>query len=174
MKKLFIYSCFYLSVSLVSLVLMSSCEKDDDIHWSDLPQAIVATFESKYPNSGRVEWEKKRGYYVVEFWWQQVETQVWFDKNGTWCMTETDLGYSITSLPDAVQHTLAESKYSTWKVDDLYKYERPNDTFYLVEVEMNGQRDRDLFFGPDGTLLKDEVDGYGTDVTPLKELYGVK
>ena len=168
MKKLFIYSCLYLSVSLVSLVLMSSCEKDDDIHWSDLPQAVVATFESKYPDAGRVEWEKKRGYYVVEFWNQQVETQAWFEKNGNWCMTETDLGRSVASLPEAVQHALAESRYSTWKVDDLDRYERLNDTFYLVEVEMAGQRDRDLFFAPDGTLLLDEVDGSGTEVTPNK------
>ena len=168
MKKLFIYSCFYLSVSLVSLVLMSSCEKDDDIHWSDLPQAVVSTFESKYPDAGRVEWEKKRGYYVVELWYQQVETQAWFEKNGAWCMTETDLGRSVASLPEAVQHALAESRYSTWEVDDLDKYERLNDTFYLVEVEMAGQRDRDLFFAPDGTILLDEVDGYGTEVTPDK------
>ncbi len=84
-------------------------------------------------------------------------------------MTETDLGRSVASLPEAVLHALAESRYSTWKVDDLDRYERLNDTFYLVEVEMAGQRDRDLFFAPDGTLLLDEEDGYGTEVTPNKE-----
>lgn len=169
MKKFFVYSSYYLSIALVSLVLMSSCEKEDDIRWSDVPQAVINTFEAKFPDAGRTEWEKNRGYYVVELWYQQVETQAWFEKNGTWRMTETDLGRSVANLPEAVQKALAESKYASWRVDDLDKYERPTDTFYLVEVETNGQRDRDLFFSPDGILLLDEMDRDGNDVTPDKE-----
>ncbi|MBQ8867419.1 MAG: PepSY-like domain-containing protein [Bacteroidaceae bacterium] len=169
MKKFFVYSSYYLSVALVSLVLMSSCEKDDDIRWSDVPQAVVSAFEAKFPDAGRTEWEKKRGYYVVELWYQQVETQAWFEKDGTWRMTETDLGRTVANLPEAVQQALADSKYASWGVDDLDKYERPTDTFYLVEVETNGQRDRDLFFSPDGTLLSDEMDRDGNEVTPDKE-----
>lgn len=169
MKKFFVYSSYYLSVVLVGLVLMSSCDEDDDIRLSDVPQAVVGAFEAKFPDAGRVEWEKKRGYYVAELWYQQVETQAWFEKNGTWRMTETDLGHSVANLPEAVQQALADSKYASWKIDDLDKYERPIDTFYLVEVETNGQRDRDLFFSPDGTLLSDEMDRDGNEVTPDKE-----
>lgn len=169
MKKLFVYLGFYLSATLVSLVLLSSCEKEDDIRWSDVPQAVAKTFESKFPDAVRSEWEKKRGYYVAELWYQQVETHAWFEKNGTWRMTEIDLGHSVANLPEAIQKTLAESKYATWEIDDLDKYERPIDIFYLVEVEANGQRDRDLFFSPDGILLSDEVDREGNDVTPDKE-----
>lgn len=166
MKKYLVYSCYYLCVAFVSLVLMSSCEKEDDIRWSDVPQAVVNSFEAKFPNAGRTEWEKKRGYYVVELWYQQVETQAWFEKNGTWRMTETDLGHAVANLPEAVQKAFANSQYATWRVEDLDKYERPADTFYLIEVETNGQRDRDLYFAPDGTLLKDEMDRDNHEVTP--------
>jgi len=51
-------------------------------------------------------------------------------------------------------------------VDDIDKYERTDRTFYLIEIETKGQQDRDLFFGEDGTLLKDEVDRENNDVTP--------
>ena len=45
-------------------------------------------------------------------------------------------------------------------------YERPKDAFYLIEVETQGQPDRDLYFAPDGTLLKDEADRENHEVTP--------
>jgi hypothetical protein len=51
-------------------------------------------------------------------------------------------------------------------VDGLDKYERPNDVFYLIEVETKGEHDRDLFFASDGSLLKDEVDKENNEVTP--------
>lgn len=165
MKKYLVYSCYYLCVAFVSLVLMSSCENDDDIRWSDVPQAVVKSFETMYPNANGVEWEKNRGYYVAEFWSNAV-IDAWFDTKGEWRMTETDLGKSLAALPDAVQKAFADSQYATWRVDDLDKYERPSDTFYLIEVETNGQRDRDLYFAPDGTLLKDDMDRDNHEVTP--------
>jgi hypothetical protein len=112
-----------------------------------------------------VEWEKNRGYYVAEFWSNAV-VEAWFDAKGEWRMTETDMGKSLAALPEAVQKAFADSQYSTWRVDDLDKYERPADAFYLFEVETNGQRDRDLYFAPDGTLLKDDVDKDNHEVTP--------
>jgi hypothetical protein len=36
----------------------------------------------------------------------------------------------------------------------------------LIEVETPGQPDRDLYFAPDGTLLKDEADRENYEVTP--------
>lgn len=164
MKKYFYYLC----VALTGMVFLNSCDKDDDIRFSDVPQAVVNTFNAMFPNVERAEWEKNRGYYVAECWYQQVETQAWFKKDGTWSMTESDLRMSLTNLPEAVQTAFNTSKYATWRVDDIDKFERPTDTFYLIEVETNGKRDRDLFFAPDGTLLLDEVDKDGRTVTPDK------
>lgn len=164
MKKYFYYLC----VALTGMVFLNSCDEDDDIRFSDVPQAVVNTFNVMFPDVERAEWEKSRGYYVAECWYQQVETQAWFKKDGTWSMTESDLRTSLTNLPESVQTAFNASKYATWRVDDIDKFERPTDTFYLIEVETNGKRDRDLFFSPDGTLLLDEVDKDGRTVTPDK------
>jgi hypothetical protein len=51
-------------------------------------------------------------------------------------------------------------------VDDIDKYERPKDVFYLIEVETKGEKDRDLFYASDGTLLKDEADRENNEVKP--------
>ena len=62
---------------------------------------IVAAFNNKYPQSDKVEWEQKQGYYVAEFREDGIEHEAWFDGTGKWVMTESNLRYS--SLPQAIR-----------------------------------------------------------------------
>ena len=103
---------------------------------------------------------------MADFWQDGMDTHVWYTSNGDWQMTEYDLGVNISALPQAVQDAFHGGKYSTWRVDDINKYERPKDVFYLVEIEIQGEKDRDLYYAKDGTLLKDEVDRENYDVKP--------
>jgi hypothetical protein len=95
-----------------------------------------------------------------------MDTHVWYTSNGDWQMTEYDLGVNLSALPQAVQDAFQSGQYSTWRVDDIDKYERPQDVFYLIEVETKGENDRDLFYASDGTLLKDEADRENNEVKP--------
>ena len=61
-------------------------------------------------------------------------------------------------------------KYANWRVDDIDKYERYDRTFYLIEIETKGEKDRDLYYDESGVLLKDEVDKENNDVTPDTKL----
>ena len=45
---------------------------------------IVAAFNNKYPQSDKVEWEQKQGYYVAEFREDGIEHEAWFDGTGKW------------------------------------------------------------------------------------------
>ena len=49
---------------------------------------IVAAFNNKYPQSDKVEWEQKQGYYVAEFREDGIEHEAWFDGTGKWVMTK--------------------------------------------------------------------------------------
>lgn len=163
MKKYF----YYLSMTLAGMLLLNSCDNDDDdIRLSNVPQAVVKTFDIMYPDANGVEWEKNRGYYVADFWRAGTAIEAWFETKGEWRMTEIDLGRNLAALPEAVQKAFIDGQYATWQVDDLDKYERPDDTFYLIEVETKGERDRDLYYASDGRLLKDEADREGHEVTP--------
>ena len=159
---------FGLFGALMGLVVLTSCDNDDDdIRVSDVPNAVMNTFEAKFPNVSRAEWENKQGYYVADFWQEGMETHVWIDQKAEWKMTELDFGVNLQLLPEAVRSAFQTGQYVSWRVDDIDKYERTDRTFYLIEVETKGQQDRDLFFGEDGTLLKDEVDRENNDVTPM-------
>ena len=155
-----------LFLALFGAMVLTSCDKDDDLRVNDVPNVVLDSFEAKFPNASRAEWEKKGGYIVADFWQDGMETDVWYNPNGEWLMTEYDLGINLSALPQAVQDAFQSSRYAAWQVDDIDKYERPGDVFYLIEVEIKGQQDRDLFFAPDGTLLKDEVDKENNEVTP--------
>lgn len=146
--------------------LLAACDNDDDTPVSKVPATVQAALEAKYPAMTGVEWEKKSGYYVAEFRDNGVETEVWFDSNAVWCMTETDLRTDLNILPGLVQNAFLTGAYADWTVDDIDKYELPDRTFYLIEVEKAGQQDRNLFYAENGTLLKDEVDTTNDEVLP--------
>lgn len=153
--------------ALMGVVVLTGCDNDDDdIRVSDVPKEVMNTFEAKFPNVSRAEWENKLGYYVADFWEEGMETQVWIDSKAEWKMTELDLGVNLQLLPEAVRNAFQKGQYANWRVDDIDKYERTDGTFYLIEIETKGEQDRDLFFAPDGSILKDEVDRENNDVTP--------
>lgn len=153
-------------VALCAVVMLTSCEKDDDIRVSDVPATVMAAFQTQFPNVSYAEWEKKGGYYVADFWQEGMDTHAWIDGNAVLKMTELDLGVNVGLLPEAVQNAFKSGKYANWRVDDIDKYVRTDRTFYLIEIETPGERDRDIFFAEDGSLLKDEPDRENNDVTP--------
>lgn len=144
-------------IAVLGLALGTACEKDDDIRRVD--RELSEALNSKFPEATWVEWEKKRDFYVAEFHEGGTEVKVWYTGNAQWCMTERDLGRSAEALPEAVKESFAASGYAAaWRVDDIDKYERPGEVFYLIEVEKAGERDRDLFYSETGALLKDDLD----------------
>ena len=158
---------FYgLFLALFGAVVLTSCDKEDDIRISDVPSAVMNSFDANFPNASRAEWEKKSGCIVADFWQDGMDMSAWYNPNGEWLMTESDLGVNLSVLPQAVQDAFKSSQYANWHVDDIDKYERPNDVFYLIEIETKGESDRDLFFAPNGSLLKDDVDKENNEVTP--------
>ena len=113
---------------------------------------IVAAFNNKYPQSDKVEWEQKQGYYVAEFREDGIEHEAWFDGTGKWVMTESNLRYS--SLPQAIREQFEKSVYSTWKKDDIDKIERAGmEAVYIIELEKEGL-DTDLYYVGNGNLIK--------------------
>lgn len=153
MKK----NMLYLLMAVIVLAMGTSCEKEDDIR--NVSPEFTEALNSMYPDVFMAQWERQGGYIVAEFYADGVEHNVWYTTEAVWCMTETDFGRSFDKLPEPVQEAFKGSVYGNgWNVDDIDKYERVSDTFYLIEVEKRGERDRDLYYSPDGVLLKDDYD----------------
>lgn len=142
--------------------LLAGCDKDDDGIRVD--RAIDDAFRSRYPDVGRVEWERKIDYYVADFWRDNTESEAWFDGQGVWYMTETDIRY--VDLPQAVKTAFAQSQYALWHIEDVDMLEYPDrETVYVIEIEQ-GKAEYDLYFTPDGVLAKTYPENTGTGNTP--------
>ena len=124
------------------------------------------TFNEQYPTAVDVEWERKHGYVVVDFYLPgSGECEAWYKKSGTWVMTSYDMLYN--NLPQAVR-TAFEAEYGAeTPVDDVERLERNNnDTIYFIEAEIvvNGYpAEVYLDYAEDGTLLRTSVDVEGYD-----------
>ncbi len=136
-----------------------SCSDDDN---NFVPENVVTrAFDTKYPDARQVSWENEAGYVKAEFYTGSYEAEAWFDPQGNWLLTETDLPYN--ALPQAVRSAFEAGPYASWKVDDVDKLERPDTgTIYVLDVE-SGERDADLHYSENGILVKEVTDGNGND-----------
>ena len=151
-------------LALCGVVGFTGCDDNDDV--TNLPKVVENAFNDKYPQTTWVEWERKAGDYAAEFRMDGMVLEAWHDNQGSWSMTESDLGRNLTLLPQSAQTTFQSSGYSEWTVDDIDKYECLDKTFYLIEVKKAGEKDRKLFYSQDGSLLKDAEDKENDDVLP--------
>lgn len=146
---------------------MTSCGDDDK--GIKVPGAFNEALLAKFPQAHDIEWEYKSGYRVAEFKIGRVETEAWYNTDAGWEMTVRDAGKDASALPVAVAGALADSEYSSWHIDDIDYYERIKDAFYVIEVEKHGLTDTDLYFSPDGAMLK-AVPHTGTDILPTDKI----
>jgi len=144
-----------------SLLLLAACffwaGCDDEDH-SFLPdETVVQAFNEKYPTATRVEWERKNNYSRAEFTYNNQHAQAWFDQSGQWYLTKTELD-NLTRLPEAVQEAFRNSKYASWRTDDIDLLERKEmEPMYVIEVE-NGNQEYDLYYSETGILIKAVAD----------------
>lgn len=143
-----------LALAICGMLAFSSCDDDDNNYQPDT--TVTKSFDTKYPNADRVKWENKNGYQVADFHEGKNDAEAWFDNNGNWLLTKTEIDYG--QLPEAVRGSLEKGEYSEWRRTDIDKVERFNTaTVYVIEVEQ-GNQEIDLYYAEDGTLIKFVID----------------
>ncbi len=136
-------------LALVAGIALQSCKDDsDDLRGSDVPTAVLEAFQQTYP-AVQAKWELDRGLYNAEFWQQGVETDVWYQADGTWVRTEVDF---VGTLPTAIQQYLA-THYSSYRIDDVDIVSLPSTSYYELELEREGTRDITLRITAEGVVV---------------------
>lgn len=147
-------------IALCSVSFMS-CSDDDKI--SDIPSEVEMAFAQKYPNVPIEEYKETKGYSVIDFHLDGMESEAWFNTQG-WIMTEIDIAFN--SLPKAVISSFNGTEFASWKIDDVDMVERLNfETVYVIEVEQ-GDVEMNLYFTEAGILVKAEIDRDDDDYLP--------
>ena len=69
-----------------AITFLSSCENEKEISASQVPQPVMNTFQSKYPNITPEKWvketEKGKTVYEAKFKNNNKEAEAEFDENG--------------------------------------------------------------------------------------------
>ena len=155
--------------AMLAVVVLTGCDNDDDdIRVSDVPKEVMNTFEAKFPNVSRAEWENKLGYYVADFWQEGMETHVWIDNKAEWKMTEKDcLNYCYESGYDwnenGIELYSVLDRVSCWCCQNKNLKELKNIYLYLPEY---WQRLRGL-----QSRIQEPMKGKGKSVFELEERF---
>ena len=143
---------FALTACLMVLAYVA-CDDEDSFKPT---QSVEEALTAKYPSAKNISWEQKFGYTVAECFLDSVEAEVWFNTQSSWVMTEFDITFNM--LPTKVKAAFDTCQYSSWKVDDVDRYVRPDTTdVYLIELEKS-KNEVGLFYNDSGTLLKTIID----------------
>ena len=131
------------TVMAVAALSLLSCEKYED----GKPSKDVRTeFKDMYPDARDVEWEVERGLWQVSFETGTPpavkEHEAWYDANGNWIRTETDI--LASELPQSVKDALAASEYAsaTLLPDEIEYVTTPASDYYSLELMFNGVKIR--------------------------------
>lgn len=157
-----------LAMIFIAALAFSACSDDDKNDGITVPEAISNALKAKYPSATGVEWEQKGAYYVADCWVDGKETEVWFDANASWKLTETQISWD--NLPAAVQTAFNGSEFAQWKREEVVWLQYPVSPMqYVIEVEKNNM-EYQLFYAEDGGLIQSK-DVTGKDDThwPITE-----
>jgi len=141
-----------LSATLGLMALFASCEMD----LRHAPVPVQKSFDSLFPEAHHVRWEKEMTLYKAEFHNASHEMEAWFEKDGTWKRSKTEL--LLSEVPDTVLQATKEFSKGAWEIDDIDYYEQPAgiQAFYRIEFDKeHSERERILRLRPDGTIITD-------------------
>ncbi|MBP7408883.1 MAG: PepSY-like domain-containing protein [Flavobacteriales bacterium] len=118
------------------------------------PATAVAHLTSNYPGAAVKEWKQGSKNWKAGFKLKGEEYDAYYTPAGAWVRTEHNIPKS--ELPAAVTTALKANKYDSWKIDDVEEHATPEQPkLYKVKVETEVKK-AELFFTPDGKLLREE------------------
>ena len=154
-------------LTLPATLFLTGCDKNDDDDHKDAiepTEAVMQTFDEKYPDASNPVFTIEGNYYVAEFTNNGISTEAWLTDQGKWMMDKADTPFN--QLPEAVTKAFDNGLYAGWKVDDTYTIHRDSmAVVYKIEVE-KADSDMDLYYSQYGNLIKAIADK-GNEDAPI-------
>jgi hypothetical protein len=119
------------------------------------PPSAKAHLAQTYPKATVKEWKQGTKLYRAEFTLKGEKHTAVYTTEGAWVRTEHDI--KKDELPSAITRALKASKFGAWKIEDVEEHSTPeHPSLFKLKVESEKEK-AELFFLPDGKLLKEEV-----------------
>ena len=117
----------------------------------NVPAAVKAAFELKYPGATNVSWEKESsGDYEAEFRWKGSKYSAQFTPAGDWVETSKRVDFKM--LPEKVAAAFKKG-YRDLKAETIYLVEKAKGaTDYEIEVKKKGKVEK-VYYTSDGVII---------------------
>ena len=124
-----------------------------------VPQAVLASFQSAYPNITDAKWEMEGDQYEVEYEEDGVEKEIIYHEGGNVVATETQIDKSelMASITDYISEN-----YPDHMIQEAEAEENTEGKFYNVELSAD-KVELEVRFDSDGNFIGEEKDGTDTD-----------
>jgi hypothetical protein len=135
----------FLLLLLAVCITAASCAQKVTV-----PEPVTKAFNAKFPGATNVKWGKESTKeYEAEFKLNNVDIAANFSADGSWVVTETTI--NSADLPAAVTNA-AQTKYPGAVYSLIEKVEKPNKTYFEIEVKVNNKK-KEVEITSDGKLM---------------------
>ncbi len=135
-----------LGLAIIVLILNTNCSQKTKE--SDVPKAILETFNSNFKDAKVVSWDKEKdGGYEAEFGYNGAETSATFSADGKLMETEQEIEKSV--LPSEITAYVSKN-YAGKNISEVSKITTAEGTI-MYEVEIDK---KDLMFDEKGNFIK--------------------
>ena len=137
------------------MVIVQGDLTDDDFEIylpeaSEFPASLQQFINDKYPACRIIETETEHNRTEVDIIHENRSKEVIFDASGNWLNTHYDVRQN--EVETAVMNALKTSAYADYIIDDIERYETPDQTYYLFELE-KGAKEIEIKIDLSGKLL---------------------
>jgi len=132
---------------------IAQASKTSGIRSKDVPQAVLNTFNNRFPKATDVEWKKKGDDYNVSFDLNRIDHHATFGRSGT--LQEHGKELSSSMIPAAIRAAVTRD-YPQHRIDEVQTVLRNKVTNY--DVSLDGRPDLKVLYSASGKLLKKKVD----------------
>jgi uncharacterized membrane protein YkoI len=136
---------------LVAAISIAAASCGQNIASSKVPSVVQNTVQAKYASAAKLEWEKKEKLYEAEFTINNTDYSVLIDETGKIVSSKTNI--LVTDLPAGVTAAITKD-YAGYTIDEAEKVEKDGVTYYQVELEAKGKKDREVVFTTAGVSTK--------------------
>lgn len=143
-------------IVLAAITLIASVQLVAQTPAAGTPPASAKTHLAQtYPKATVKEWKQGAKIFRAEFTLKGEKYTAVYTAEGAWVRTEHDI--KKDELPGAIARALKAGKYGLWKIEDAEQHATPEHAS-LFKVKLESEKEKaELFFLPDGKLLKEEV-----------------
>jgi hypothetical protein len=134
------------SVIIVVALVLSTIAFAQKVKATKVPEIVLKSLMSEYPNAKKVKWDKEENNYEASFESNKTKNSVLFNASGK--IIETEVEITTAQLPKSILNYIGKN-YKDQKVKEAAKI-ISDKGIITYEAEIKG---KDLLFDENGKLL---------------------